>query len=728
MNDFVEGIIELIKYRNDDNGYTVCELDTGEEMITAVGSLPFVYEGEEIKAYGNFTLHKVYGHQFNIESFEKRLPSNTAAVLRYLSSGAVKGIGASTASKIVDMFGDNTLDVIENYPENLAKIKGITIKKAREISDAFKAQAGMRDIMIFLSDYSLTPATIIKIWKRWGDLSMDIVKENPYLLCEYINSISFTKSEEIAASHNLGGSSPQRLGAGIKHCLRHNLSNGHTFLPREKLCNVSSELLDAEYDKVAESISRMIHEMELVNVKIGDVDAIYLRSYYESEKYVADTLVKMAKDEQCFIDINESIDKIEGENNIKYDGLQRRAIEIALKSRAMVLTGGPGTGKTTALKAIIEIIEDAQMYVALAAPTGRAVKRMEELCSREAKTIHRLLETEYRDDEASIFTRNEQNPLETDVLILDEVSMVDIKLMEAVLRALPPHARLILVGDFEQLPSVGPGNVLRDIIKSEEIKTVKLGKIFRQSGDSLIVVNAHRIISGEMPELNCKTSDFFFIRRQDGLSLLHTVCELASKRLPETYKVSPIMDVQILCPSRKGMSGVSVINEKMRTLLNPQDDSKREKSFRDVVFREGDKVMQIKNNYDIFWTRENGDTGKGIYNGDIGYIVKIEPRTETIEIKFDDKTTAYAFSSLEDLEHAYAITVHKSQGSEFEIVVIPLLDGPPKLFYRNLLYTAVTRAKRIIVLVGSEKTIRGMVENNVNFGRYTGLKYLLMEH
>ncbi|MEI7580008.1 MAG: ATP-dependent RecD-like DNA helicase, partial [bacterium] len=622
-----------------------------------------------------------------------------------------------------------SLQIIEETPEKLSALKGISLQKAKKIGEIYKEQFGVRSLLIFFSQYGITPSLALRIFKRWGAKAVDIIKDNPYLLCDEIYGIGFTKSDEMAVKMGMPMDSNFRLSSGIKYVLRHNLSNGHTFLPRHKLLDAAISVLNCTTENVESVLEELISTGELFNVKNEEgLDSIYLTYYFRAENYVSirlNTMNKLKEDETH--DIKILIDEIEKSNGIQYAKKQREAISECINNKLLILTGGPGTGKTTTLRGMIALYEKLELKVALAAPTGRAAKRMEELTGKEAKTIHRLLEMEYTSEHLPKFAKNESNPLDFDVIILDEVSMVDIMLMEALLRATPLTCSVMMVGDADQLPPVGAGNVLKDIVKSEILPTVRLDEIFRQASQSLIIVNAHKIIKGEQPDLSVKNSDFFFIRKDNSEDVLETVIQLCSKRLPQTYNYSPLSDIQVLSPSRKSSTGTAVLNERLREAINPFSNKKKEKKVRDVILREGDKVMQTRNNYDIVWSRENNETGTGIFNGDIGIIDEIDFEFETVAIRFEDRTATYDFEILEELEPAYAITVHKSQGSEFNVVVLPIFDGPQILFYRSLLYTAVTRAKQMVIVVGSEQKVRHMVENNRSSGRYSGLKYFLLK-
>lgn len=723
------GTVESIKYQNEENGYTVCSIEADDELITIVGNLPFVCVGEELKVQGKWKLHLNYGRQFNVEFCEKRLPVNETAILRYLSSGAVKGIGQVTAKRIVDLYGEKALEVIEENPEKLAVIRGISPSKANKISESFKQQFGVRSLLLFFQQYGITPSIALRIWKKWGSQSVDIIKDNPYLLCEEIYGIGFLKSDEIAVKMGIANDSPFRLKSGIKYVLKHNLTNGHTFLPKEKLVVASADVLEINLSLIEDYLDDLVLHGELFSVlDIGGKNAIYLSGFFKAEAYISGriTVMNELKDEKPK-KLDEFIQETEKQSGIHYAENQREAIKESVLNRVMILTGGPGTGKTTTLKGMISLFEKLDFKVLLAAPTGRAAKRMEELTDREAKTIHRLLEMDFSNHDFAKFTRNENNPLNADVIIIDEVSMVDVILMEALLRALPNECKLIMVGDADQLPPVGAGNVLKDLIKSEMLKVVKLNEIFRQAEQSLIIVNAHKIIKGEKPDLSQKNNDFFYIKKNNSEEVLEAVVELCSKRLPQAYQYSPLTDIQVLSPTRKASTGTAMLNERLRDALNLPNENKKEKKVRDVVFRQGDKVMQSRNNYDICWQRDNGEAGTGIFNGDIGIIESFDFEFETAAIRFEDRVAIYEFDILDELEPAFAITVHKSQGSEFNVVILPLFDGPKMLFYRSLLYTAVTRAKKMLIIVGSEEKVYEMVRNNESSGRYTGLKYFLIK-
>ncbi|MBE6631389.1 MAG: ATP-dependent RecD-like DNA helicase [Ruminococcaceae bacterium] len=722
------GTVEHIIYHNEENGYSVCELSVENEgEVTLVGVMPFLNAGETIKAMGNWTLNPKFGRQFKVEYHEKLLPQSESGILKYLSSGAIHGIGPATARRIVEKFGTESFDVIENDPELLASLPGVSKKKAFDISACFREQHGIRDVMEYCRDF-FSPSTAVRIFNRWGSSTIDVIEENPYTLCDEIYGISFEKADRIALSHGVKKDAEIRIMAGIKYLLKYNAQeNGHVYIPQNKLISAVAQMFSLEKEFVASMLLQLLSEGELSRVKYAKRNCIYLNEMYAAEVYTAQKLDII--DRRCPVldagDIEILISRVELEENITYAPMQKKAIELALRSGVMILTGGPGTGKTTVIKALISIFEEMRLEVALAAPTGRAAKRMTEATGYEAKTIHRLLEMEYAEDNFPKFRKCDEAPLDEDVIIIDEVSMVDTVLMEALLHAIKPGSKLILIGDSDQLPSVGAGNVLNDLIASGAFSTVKLKKIFRQAEESLIVTNAHMINNGEYPELESKRSDFFFMARGEDADIVNTVKELYKTRLPNRYGADIKDKIQVIAPSRKGESGTEVLNAILQRELNPPSKDKAEKKVRDIVFRVGDKVMQVRNNYDIAWESEY-KSGIGIFNGDIGVIKHIDHTSESVVVHFDDdKVAVYDFSMLIELEHAYAVTVHKSQGSEYPVVIMPIYSFSRKLLTRNLLYTAVTRARDMVIMVGRPDIVRGMVDNNVETKRYTGLKYLL---
>ena len=721
------GRIESVVFHNASNGWTVLEVDSGEELVTVVGPVFDVSPGEELRFMGDWVNHPTYGRQFKSQACERCTPATVEAILRYLSSGAVRGVGPSTAKHLVDAFGADTLDIMENHPDRLTQIRGISPKKAEAISEEYKQQFGVRTLMLFLQQYGVTPAESIRIWRKWGTAAMDLIKANPYALCAQGLWIRFERADQIAEKMGFTKSDPGRVRAGVEHVLRHNLfSGGHTYIPYEKLTAAASGLLQVPEALTEEAVDSLSSDEELTVEEIAGRRAVFLPESYGAESYIAGRILLMRSITPPPLgDSAARMEELERRLGIRYADKQRLAILTACESNLMILTGGPGTGKTTTLNGIIGLYEEMGLKVALAAPTGRAAKRMSEVSGREAKTIHRLLEMEYSVEDEPHFSRCEKNPLDCDAVIVDELSMVDALLFESLLRAMKLSCRLIMVGDADQLPPVGAGNVLRDLIASGKVPVVKLDEIFRQAAQSLIVLNAHRIVRGETPDLENHGSDFFFMPRYTPEQVRTTVRDLVTTRLPAAYGYSPLWDIQVLVPGRKGPLGVNELNPVLQQVLNPPERDRAERPLGPYTLREGDKVMQVKNNYDIVWKKENGERGTGVFNGDVGVLTLIEPRTGTLRVKFDDRTAEYGPESAQELELAYAVTVHKSQGSEFRAVVLPLFTGAPQLFYRNLLYTAVTRARELVVIVGRPSTVGQMVENNRKTRRYTGLCEML---
>ncbi len=724
----LEGVVEHIIYSNETNGWCVCELSIhDEELVTAVGTMPFLSVGENIKCMGDWTVHPSFGRQFRVEYYEKQMPTSEDDILKYLSSRTVKGIGPVTAAKLVERFGEDTFDVLENHPEWLTDVPGITKKKADEMSEDFRHQFGARSVMMFCREF-FGPATAVKVYNKWGSAAIDIIKENPYSLCDSINGIGFPRADNIAASLGIKPDSIYRIKAAIKYTLRFNADkNGHCFVPKKPLIHLIRQMIEVDKAKVTQALDILAAEGSIVSVKRGNRTDVYLREYYDAEMYSANKLDQL--DRLCpgldTTDIERFIQLIESESGIKYAPMQRRAIFSVLGNGVTILTGGPGTGKTTVIRAVLRVFDSLDFDVALAAPTGRAAKRMSEATSREARTIHRLLEMDFNEGEDPRFCRDEKNQLDEDVIIIDETSMVDIKLMASLLKAIKPGARLMLIGDADQLPSVGAGNVLRNIIASEHFTTVTLHEIFRQAGESMIVTNAHSINSGELPELDKKDGDFFFLDRASDHDIAVTVCNLYVNRLPKAYGESIRGGIQIITPSRKGEAGTAVLNNMLQSAINPPDKNKKEhRVAADFILREGDRVMQIKNNYDIEWNRDDV-SGVGIFNGDIGTVCSIDTESCKAVISFDERIAEYDWQMLPELELAYAITVHKSQGSEYPVVIIPLYGFAPQLMTRNLLYTAITRAQQMVVLVGRRDIVQTMVENNSKVKRYSALAELL---
>ncbi len=722
----VTGTVESVVYRNEQNGYTILEVSTDKkELVTVVGTMPFVSEGENITVRGSYVVHSEYGRQLKADSFEKRIPEQPDAILKYLSSGVIKGIGPKTAEKIVEKYGADTFEVMSNHPDWLADFKGISPRRALEIGDEIRRQMGFYRLFDFCRD--VVPMHVaLRIYQNYGERAVEQLRTNPYALCGKIRGFSFTAADQIAMG--AGGAPDARervLGATVRVLERACETGGHACLPVKQVVIEVASLLELDPKEVAEHEKDFVLEKQIGYLHRKADSLLYINRFYEAERSIAGRLLQL--DRACVRykveDMEPLVNRAMLESGLEYAAMQRKAIFEAASSGVLIITGGPGTGKTTIIKALIRIYESMGCEVALAAPTGRAAKRMAESTACEARTIHRLLEVEFRDeadgDEGATFARNEHNLLDADIIIIDEASMIDMFLMQALLAAIRPGARLVLLGDCDQLPSVGAGNVLHDLINSGCFNIVRLTEIFRQGSESLIVTNAHRINRGEMPVTDARDKDFFFMKREGG-ALISTLAEVTAKRLPATYGVSAFDKIQVITPTRKGAAGTETLNQLLQAELNPPAKDKAEKKFRNVVFREGDKVMQIRNNYDLTWD-EDGKERFGIYNGDIGVIGKIYDRQSYMMVSFDGREVKYGFDLLEDLELAYAITVHKSQGSEYPFVVMPVTDFPPMLMTRNLLYTAVTRAKTMAVLIGREDALSRMVENDREAVRYTGL-------
>lgn len=742
-----KGYVNKIVYRNEDNGYTVFELNIdSDDDLTCVGSVPYITEGEFVEVTGSYSEHAVYGQQLKLDTCEDIPPEDEKSVERYLASGAIKGIGAALASRIVRRFKADTLRIIEEEPERLAEIKGISQRMAMEISDSVTAKRDMRNAMMFLQDYGISMALAVKIYNQYGASVYTILRENPYRLADDITGVGFKIADEIARKAGISADSDFRIRSGIMYTLVQAAGNGHIYLPYEELVSQLEVLLDTHVDDIDRQLVDLSIDKKIVVKELSDDNTediakdtsrriIYGASYYYMEMAVAYALkaldVSVKIDEKSVLD---RIHRIEKNENIELDDMQRNAVLQAVSSGLLIVTGGPGTGKTTTINTIIRYFEGEGMEIRLGAPTGRAAKRMTEATGCEAQTIHRMLELSGapEDGKTVSFMRNEDNPIDADVIIIDEMSMVDIFLMNSLLKAITAGTRLILVGDVNQLPSVGPGNVLRDIIDSERFTVVKLTKIFRQAKESDIIVNAHKINDGEKFPIGPTSKDFIFIKREEANNVLGAMITLISQKLPKYVDAQPF-DIQVLTPTRKGLLGVERLNTVLQEYLNPKDAGKQEKEGSSTLFREGDKVMQIKNNYQLEWeTRgKNGiavDRGMGVFNGDMGVIDNINFYTEKVTVKFDDdRYVEYPFKQIDELELAYAVTVHKSQGSEYPAVVIPLLSGPRMLMNRNILYTAVTRAKKCVCIVGTEEVFYGMVDNTNEQKRYSTLAQRIRE-
>ncbi len=724
----INGIISSVIYLNDENGYAVVRMETDSgEMVTAVGCLPYIAPGEMISAEGSWVTHAQHGRQFKIEQSNRLLPTSADGIYEYLAGSTVKGIGPATAALIVDRFKEKSLDILEMHPEKLAEIKGISLTKAKDLSASFKKQAGVRRLTEFLCAYGIKPLVALKLYRSYGSAALETVHENPYIISASHIGASFAEADNLALELGIEGDSINRISAAVLFELQHNSGNGHCFIPRDKLIAATSQLISVPTDLVSDAIDSLSENGGLVCDKVANLNVCYLTELYEAETYTAERLKSMVGlKTKSSANIERLITKLESLYDISYAPLQKQSIELALNNRILVITGGPGTGKTTILKGILSLYDELELETLLAAPTGRAAKRMSELTGREASTIHRLLGAKMAEDgETVVFSKHEGDPLNCDALVLDECSMVDITLMSSLLKALKPGCRLVLVGDADQLPSVGPGNVFSDIIRSQTVPTVRLTEIFRQKGDSRIVRNAHMINRGEHPDFEANTGDFFRLRRLKGGTAVETIVELCARRLPENMKI-PSASIQVLSPTRKGETGTVNLNKRLQAALNPPSESKKEKLFGEAVFRVGDRVIQTKNNYDTIWKTKGGVSGAGVYNGDIGTIAQIDPITETLTVDFEDKLATYSFEMLNELEHAWALTVHKSQGSEYRAVVLALSGDVQMLLTRGVLYTAVTRAKELLIMVGDDNIAHRMIDNNKQSRRYSALRLRLI--
>ena len=705
----IEGTVESVIYQNQENGYTVLRLDGGEgQTLTVVGCMPGVAPGEGIAVEGTWTRHASYGEQFKAEAVERRTPAGTKAIFDYLSSGAVKGIGAATARRMVEEFGEETLTVLEEHPERLTQIKGVTRKKALAMGENFRLQMGMRRLLEFLGEHEVPLQLAMPLYRKYGDRALEIIRGNPYLLVDGELGVEFSTADKLALSMGMEGDDPQRIEAGLLFELAHNLDNGHTFLPRRKLLPATAQLieLEGETEALEDALEALLERGEVIQETVANEEAVYLHDLCEAEQYVAFRLAEMARGEQVPPHgLDGLIDRIQAEQGIVYAPQQRQAVELAAASQVMLLTGGPGTGKTTSLRGVLALFDQLGLETALAAPTGRAAKRLGELCGMEAATIHRLLETQYDPRSGRlVFARDEDDPLRADAVIVDETSMVDILLMRGLLSALRPECRLILVGDPDQLPSVGPGNLFSDLIRSGVVPMVRLTEIFRQAAESAIIRNAHGVNRGELPDLRDNKHDFFFLRRKDPARAAETIVELVQTRLPQNMGIPP-EQIQVLSPTRKRVTGTAALNRAIQEAVNPPAPDRPERRFGEYVFRQGDRVMQVRNNYDVIW-KDGLTTGMGVFNGDIGRIVEVDNRSELITVDFEGRLVEYTPDMLGELEPAYAITVHKAQGSEYRAVIL---------------------SRELLILVGDEEVVARMTANDRQQRRYSGLRWRLVQ-
>ncbi|KEZ88531.1 ATPase AAA [Clostridium sulfidigenes] len=728
----IEGIVETVVFRNDDNGYTICKLRCDKEVVTIVGTIPFINESQEYSVQGEWTVHPKFGKQFKIESIHEIIPTTTSGIEKYLASGVIEGIGKVTAKKIVEFFGEDTIKILDSNIEKLEEIPGIGKKRINTIMKSYLEQRVTKDIIIFFQSYGITVNMAMKIYKKFGVNCINIVKDNPYILTEYISGIGFRTADSIAKSLGIEKDSLFRIKSGVIYIINEFCTIGNTFIPMDRLRDKGMKLLEINSEKFDEGVYELIIDGKIKVEVVDNIDAVYNMSYLYLEMSVTRKIVELATTnyDKLSLNVNEKINDFESKANIKLANSQKEAIEGAFFNGIEVITGGPGTGKTTIINCIVSIFESLGLKVFMAAPTGRAAKRMAEATGREAKTIHRLLEIGSYSEEEVDEIENETSAIECDVLIVDEASMVDISLMNALLKAMQVGTRLIIVGDVDQLPSVGPGNVLRDIIESDAVKVVRLNEIFRQGQESMIVQNAHLINEGKMPILNTKNSDFYLERAADSEVMLEKIIGLVKTRLPKfNVEWDSVRDIQVLSPMRKGIMGIDNLNIQLQQVLNPKSKDKDEVEIKDMIFRVGDKVMQIKNNYTLKWSKNNSsEEGKGVFNGDVGYITEISEDEDKITVCFeDDKIVEYEESDLDEITLAYAVTIHKSQGSEFPVVIMPMFMGPPLLMNRNLLYTGITRAKKLVVLVGNSKVVEFMKDNNRSFERYSGLKWRIRE-
>ena len=722
-----EGTVHSVIFQNAENGYTVLRLLTEEgEVVTVVGCIPCVAPGEHLTVTGTWETHPQHGQQLKVSELERSLPEDEDEIFDYLSSGICKGVGPTTARRIVDRFGLETLDILEAEPERLQMIKGITAKKAMEIGTLFRQHMGLRRLMAFLSRYQLPPVLALRLRQQYGDGALQAVERNPYLLSDDVCGVDFSVTDTMALSMGFAEDCGQRLEAAVTFELTYNENNGHVFLPRDKLLSATCQLLGCGMEQVEAALDRLIGDMVLMPEQVANVQAVYLRRLWQAETSACArllALLDMEADRSRFAD--RAVAEIEKEQGITYAPLQRQAVELAAKNGVILLTGGPGTGKTTTVRGIVALFQKMGLNIVLAAPTGRAAKRMSELTGMEAQTIHRLLGTSWNEAAHQVtFQKTEKEPLEAEAVIVDEMSMVDVSLFSALLRALRPGTRLVLVGDADQLPSVGAGSVFSDLIRSGKIETVFLREIFRQAEQSAIIRNAHRVNLGQAPELKGNQGDFFFLCRRDAQRAVSTVLELCKTRLPENMHI-PAEQIQVLTPTRKGPCGTANLNRLLQEALNPKAPGKREILWGERVFRVGDRIMQTRNNYDVVWQKADGTVGTGMFNGDVGRIMEIDQSGEWLALDFDGRTAPYSLEMLSEIDLAYAQTVHKAQGSEYRCVVLAAMPSAPSLMVRGVLYTALTRARELLVMVGDDAAVCAMAANDRQQKRYSGLKWRL---